>query len=339
MTDGASAEEAGPSDPETGRKDDEADRRSDGTDRRVERRSPDETFELLANEVRVEILRALGDDPRETLGFSELHDRVDIADSGNFNYHLDRLVGAFVRKVGDGSDGDADTGESGGGRDGAGYELTRAGQQIVGAMYAGTYTTDAAVEPISAGWDCLLCSGEMVVGYADERAHFWCSACDEGAKFSFPPGTVDQFDRDELPGAFARWYHHLMTRLFHGFCGVCAGRMDGEFVRLPGGTERNPETSLLQFTCQRCGTVASSAAETLATFHPVAQGFFAEHGFDVSARHPTQMWGELDACDVEILSEEPPRMEVRFGHDGEEVRAVVEPDATVGQVERRSRQD
>jgi DNA-binding transcriptional ArsR family regulator len=294
----------------------------------VEQQSPEEAFELLANEIRVEILHALGETPHEALGFSELYDRVDVADSGNFNYHLDRLVGSFVRKVG----GDGKEGGDGG----DGYELTHAGQQVVGAMYAGTYTAAATVESISVGWDCLLCGGEMVVEYADERANFWCSACDEGAKFSFPPGALDQFEREELPEAFARWYHHLMTRLFHGFCGVCSGRMDGEFVRLPGGTEENPQTSLVEFSCRRCETVATAAAETLATFHPVAQGFFAEHGFDVSARHPTQMWGELDTFETVVLSEDPRRAEVRFGHEGEVVVAEVEPDATVGRFERRS---
>ncbi|WP_433631307.1 winged helix-turn-helix domain-containing protein [Halomicrococcus sp. NG-SE-24] len=282
----------------------------------VEKRSPVEVFELLSSGVRVEILRALGETPNEALTFSSLYERVDIADSGNFNYHLGKLVGSFVRE----SDG---------------YELTHAGKQVVGAMYAGTYTTKATVDPISVGWDCLLCGGEMVVSYDDEKADFRCTDCEKGARFSFPAGSLDQFEREELPQAFARWWHQLMTRIADGFCSICAGRLDGELASPPGGTEDDPQPSHAEFECRRCGGVAEVSGATLATFHPVVEGFFAEHGFDVSTRHGSQVWGEMDAFDATVLSEDPLRLEMRFEHAGETVVAEIDPDATVSCVERR----
>lgn len=290
----------------------------DGID--LEQQAPEGVFELLADETRIGILRALGETPDSALAFSALYDRVDVADSGNFNYHLDRLTGVFVDRTDDG------------------YELTHAGRQVVGAMYAGTYTTNATVEAMAVGWDCLLCGGEMLVSYADERATFRCDDCGKGAAFAFPPGSLDQFSRSELPTAFARWYHQLFQRVVDGFCHVCAGRLDGELRRPPGGTEADPQPSLAAFECRRCGSVATISGVALASFHPIVQGFLAEHGFDVSARHPSQVWGELDRFETLIRSRDPIRLEVQFEHAGEVVSVELAPDATM-RGERRAVED
>lgn len=79
---------------------------------------PAEAFDLLGDETRLAILRALADRQREcpdepSLTFTELRERAGVGDSGLFNYHLEKLVGRFVR----------DTGE--------GYELGYAGRQVV----------------------------------------------------------------------------------------------------------------------------------------------------------------------------------------------------------------
>ncbi|MFC7189356.1 hypothetical protein ACFQL7_05510 [Halocatena marina] len=65
----------------------------------VERRSPEDVFSLLANDVRIEILHALGETPDTSLSFSELQARVDVADSGNFNYHQRNSVVHLFEKT------------------------------------------------------------------------------------------------------------------------------------------------------------------------------------------------------------------------------------------------
>ena len=69
-----------------------------------ERRDPtaiDETatdaLGALANEHRIAILRVLADADRP-LRFSELRERIDMRDTGRFNYHLTELLGRFVQK-------------------------------------------------------------------------------------------------------------------------------------------------------------------------------------------------------------------------------------------------
>jgi hypothetical protein len=86
-----------------------------------ERLSPDDAFATLGNETRLGILQTLGR-AGEDLSFSVLRDRVGVEDSGQFNYHLEQLVGHFVRKTEDG------------------YQLRRAGRRVVEAVLSGAVT-------------------------------------------------------------------------------------------------------------------------------------------------------------------------------------------------------
>lgn len=63
-----------------------------------------EAFKQLGNETRLAILLVLWDGYEpfasdSSLTFSELYDRVEVADSGNFPYHLDQLTGHFVEET------------------------------------------------------------------------------------------------------------------------------------------------------------------------------------------------------------------------------------------------
>lgn len=109
------------------------------------------------------ILRALGETPDEPVAVSELRKRVGERDSGKFNYHLGKLAGQFVRRTDDG------------------YQLTIAGHRIVGAILAGTYTTDATLSPVEVDSPCPLCGGRLVAEYADEQARVHCTDCEEWA--------------------------------------------------------------------------------------------------------------------------------------------------------------
>lgn len=75
-----------------------------------------DTFRLLSDETRVRILVALAESPDAPQGFSELRSRVGMTDSGQFNYHLDRLRERLVTKTHDG------------------YVLTDTGQAVAGLL-------------------------------------------------------------------------------------------------------------------------------------------------------------------------------------------------------------
>lgn len=283
----------------------------------VERQSAAAVFKLLASETRVEILEALGDPPGTVRSFSELFDAVEMADSGNFTYHLNELVGTFVRKHDDE------------------YGLTHAGEQVVGSIHAGTYTAEAAVEPTSTGDTCLLCEGPLVFEYADETARVYCDDCGKGRAFSFPPGCLSACDPGELPAVSARWYRTHVQRILDGFCPLCAGRMDGELTRGVRTDRTPPEPALATFECGQCGNVQTVSAATIVTFHPVVEGFLFEHGFDTREGPHSTVWAELDDTAERERSSDPLTVEVTFTKNEETVVGVVGPGATVTSVERR----
>lgn len=74
--------------------------------------TPEEAFSLVANETRFQILQALWEADATQQTFPDLRASVGIRDSGQFNYHLGKLIPEFVRQPDDG------------------YELTYAGRQI-----------------------------------------------------------------------------------------------------------------------------------------------------------------------------------------------------------------
>lgn len=277
----------------------------------VDRRGPAETFCLLAADARVAIVRALAEPPGTKLSFAELFDRVDVTDSGNFSYHLDRLRGTFVRADDDG------------------YRLTRAGEGVVGAILAGTYTAEATVPATPVDGFCQLCGAELVFRYDDETARIACTDCGGGRAFPIPPGRLDGVENVELPALTARWYRTHVSRVLDGFCPVCAGPVEGELVRGVVATDRPPEPVMAAFDCEHCGKSVSASVATIATFHPVVEGFLFECGFDTRDEPHSEIWGALDASAERTVGEDPLVVEVQFDHGGEVVTATIGPDASV----------
>jgi hypothetical protein len=282
----------------------------------VERQSPEAAFALLGDETRVGILQALGETPDEPVPFAELQGRVGMRDSGGFNYHLGKLRGTFVRRTDEG------------------YELTYAGRQVVGAIYAGTYTANATADPIPVEGECPVCGGGLLAEYAEETARMSCAECEEWRnEFGFPPGSLDQFSRGELPLAFDRWMQHVFGGILAGFCYTCAGRMGGRLVLDEGDDRVGGMPAHAEFDCARCGSTARASGAVPAMFHPGVRGFLYERGVDPSTE-PSWALGDASLPDVSLRSRDPLRLAVTFAAGGESVTAIVEADATVSTVER-----
>ncbi|MFB6270286.1 MAG: winged helix-turn-helix domain-containing protein, partial [Halobacterium sp.] len=112
----------------------------------------DGAFELLADDTRAGILRALAarqrDDPGDpAMSFAELRRAVGVADSGNFNYHLGKLRGRFVEQDGDG------------------YRLTPQGVRLAALVASGFDGVEVAATPLDA--DCPVCGTPLAVSYGD----------------------------------------------------------------------------------------------------------------------------------------------------------------------------
>jgi len=287
----------------------------------VERQPSAEVFKLLASDARIEILEALGDPPGRSMSFSALYERTSIKDSGNFSYHLNELLGTFVRK---------DDGE---------YLLSHAGEQVFGSIEAGTYQAVATVDATEFGGTCQLCGGDMLFEYANERAKVYCAACEKGRAFPFPPARLSDYDLEALPAASARWYRTLVKRILDGFCPVCAGRMTGELVHGPRPAETPTDPAMASFTCDNCGKAAALSAATIATFHPIFEGFLFEHGFDTRSGPHSEVWDALADTTERTHTRDPLSVEVTFTHEGETVTGIIDANATITAVERQQVDD
>lgn len=277
---------------------------------RVEHRPPDEVFAVLGNETRVAILQAFVD-ADGPLTFSELREAVGMRDSGQFNYHLGKLVGTFIRE----SD------------DGEGYEPTLASLQVVGALVAGTYTADVTVDPIEVDDPCPTCGeGPLVVTFEDDHVDLTCTHCDFLNHYGFPPGTVEQYDRQELPYVFDRWLWTLFQRIASGFCANCAGRLDGELL-----PEEDPPR--VTWRCDRCGDSATASASTPILYHPGAQGFLYDHGIDTRT---TPSWQVASKRDIDIETTEA-GVTVRLTVDGDTLTGYIDDTGWVTHTERSDR--
>ena len=278
----------------------------------VDHRKPGAVFELLSNDLRVDIVQALGEF-RDPLSFSSLREAVGERDSGKFNYHLGKLVGHFVIQ-----------GE-------AGYRLSIAGEQVYGAMLSGAYTADATVEPFEFEGPCPNCGNDVLVAaYAEETVEMHCPNCgDWYNEFPFPPGSLDEFERPELPEAFDRWMRRTLQTFLNGFCGNCGGRIDAELE------QTDPEDPLpvrAIYDCHRCGEELQASPSLPVFYQSSAVSFFDRHGVDVF-RDPTwQFYGPDDDLSFEIVAEDPLEVDVVVTMDGETLRARVGPGVTVERV-------
>lgn len=278
----------------------------------VEHRTPGEVFEFLSNDLRVAIVQALGA-AREPLSFSVLRENVGERDSGKFNYHLRKLVGHFVAHGGDG------------------YSLTIAGDRVYGAILSGSYTANAAISPFEFEGPCPRCGhATLVAAYTDETAKLYCPDCGEWRnEFPFPPGTLDQFARRDLPVTFDRWMRATVTKFLQGFCGNCGGRVEGSLERTPPDV---PMPVGVRFECDRCGDELRSSASLPVLYQAATISFFERHGVDL-LHDPS--WRYYDADDdlrVDVTSDDPLTIQVSVTLDDEMLVATIGPDATIGDV-------
>jgi DNA-binding transcriptional ArsR family regulator len=274
----------------------------------VDHHPPEEVFGILGNATRLRILQSLGEAEDDTLSFSALQDRADVDDSGQFNYHLGKLTGRFVRK------------------DGSGYGLTLAGNQLVGALLAGTYTATAeTVDPLPVDAPCPECGGEVVASYAEETATTHCLDCEDWYnQVSFPPGVLDQFDSTELPRAFDRWLWTVLERTHAGFCHNCAGRVSGHLVREPD----HAQGVTVEYPCDRCGETATVSALLPVLLDPAGTCLLHEEDIDL---RKLPLW-ELNAHveeTVEILAEDPLTVRVTIQPGDRRLTATIEADLTL----------
>lgn len=310
-----------------------------------------EAFKLLGNDTRLAILLALweakdpGGPPSEwsepALGFSELYDRIDIRDSGNFNYHLEKLTGTFVQETEEG------------------YKLTWSAEQVLTAVFAGILTGHSSFEGEPVDAECYRCGAPVVIDYTSGSLIKRCTSCDGAAQLSDypsgllagryqPPVGLANRTPQEFHRAGLTWNRHRVQSLMEGVCPDCTGTVTAtsyvcEDHETGDGT-----------VCERCGTAFETIAQfvcdvcknswTTPGYAPImteeaVNGFFHEHGLDpgVIWNDPSK-WALQKAIErVEVRAEEPPEVEVAIELDGDHLYVTLDDEAQVVNVTEETR--
>lgn len=279
----------------------------------TERLTPTEAFEILGDDVRLDILRALND-ADGPLSFSELRNRTGVSDSGRFNYHLSRLRNHFLRNTDDG------------------YELGYHGKRVVEAVLGGAFTDTASVEPFSVEGSCYDCDGALEGVYEDERVTISCTVCAERIlSVEFPPSALRGRDPETLMAAYDRWSVARVSAAADGICPSCAGVTRRELVEAP---EDLPFDVLPAFECTVCTNRSVTSFAALACRSPSVKSFYADHGVDLEAR---PYW-DVEPCVTgeytTVSSRNPLAVEVVFPAGDEQLRVSLGDDLTVVQTVR-----
>lgn len=302
-------------------------------------------FELLSSETRLAILLALWDaqDPGppaselgdSALSFSELRERVGIRDSGQFNYHLDKLTERFVTEQADG------------------YVLNDPAEQILHAVFAGTVTEHESFEAEPVDGDCNRCGEAMVIDYRDGMLVERCTAC-EG--FFQPPerdsGILAQGYRppagllNRTPQEFHRdtnlYSRHQIHTAMEGVCPDCTGSISASIFVCSEHDADEP-------VCPECGSfwhvqaffVCDVCKYTLGTpgFAPMStdmrvKAFFYERGLDIDeCFDASRMKPVFDAIQkIDVTGEDPLEVTVQVALEGDRLEVVLDEDAQVAQV-------
>jgi ssDNA-binding Zn-finger/Zn-ribbon topoisomerase 1 len=267
-----------------------------------------DAFELLAAEPRADILRALAvrqrDHPTEpTLGFSELRERAGVSDSGNFNYHLGKLTGRFVRNTGDG------------------YGLTPRGVRLAALVVSGFEDPDREPEPVGA--DCPVCGDPLVVAYEEGMVAVTC-ANDHVFPQSFlrPPGAERR--AEDLAQVASLLGRQTAERVTAGVCPVCDGQLsvslrdlDTEFVSVT-----------FTGTCGDCGTSAWVPPRLVARTVPAVIAFWHDRGVDVA---DTPIWA-LPLWEAASAERTGDGVAVTLTCEGDELTVTLDESAGVASV-------
>jgi hypothetical protein len=305
-----------------------------GTDHETGRTmSPEEAFSVVGDETRLQILQALGE-AEEPLTFSELYRRVDYDDTANFNYHLGKLEGHFVRKTDEG------------------YSLRHAGGRIVEAILSGTVTEDPVMERTPVETPCFLCGGQMEVGYREERVFGYCTECggtrgEESSTVGESPGSADDIvggvtlppagvhDRtpSELLRAAEVWSVSKSQALARDVCPRCTAPItrsvhvcedhDASDGRCEACDQQFAVTSRVD--CTNCIVGGESVFTGYLLGNTDLMAFMIEHGIDPI--HPEAF--HLTGFEETVHSVDPFEGEFTFRVDGDAITLTVDDDLDV----------
>ena len=310
--------------------------------------APEAVFEILGNEIRMGILQALWEayDPlaeRGPLSFSELRAAVDVSDSGQFNYHLDKLRDRYVERTDEG------------------YELRPVGLKLVQSVIAGA-GQEGDFEPTPVDVACERCGGATELTYDGGRVYHVCTDCGghfeaeeypEGTLWgkSFPPAGVAHRDPEELYATLTFLDWPMSAKLTGNVCPRCSGVLEqsleicDEHVDGKGPCPDCGYSDEIRahWVCTVCKHHATGSVSNVVKNHPAVISFYHEHDLDRGYPYGTNEFetvaaNESHAAAVapeqELVSTDPIRIRVSVSRDGDELALTLDENLNVVEMTR-----
>lgn len=310
--------------------------------------SPDDAFGVLGNETRMEILRTLGQ-ADQPLSFSELRDRIGMADSGQFNYHLGQLEGHFVEK----------TDEV--------YRLRQPGKRVIQAVLSGAVTRDPALEIAEVDDRCYLCEASIMVDYQEESVGIFCTRCsgnfdipeaalaerlgseDLASELGFvgasalPPAGIQGRSTRETYRASLKWTLLEAFSNSVGICPRCSASVENHVEICETHDSSNGicdacgKRHAIQHhvNCTNCIYTRAGLISLYLIANPEFLKFLIDHGANpIAPSAPMEFWGYFTPDEEVIVSSDPFEAQFTFTIEGDTLILTVDDDLSVVDVQR-----
>lgn len=264
---------------------------------------PDDAFKLLSDETRVAILQAVWAADDTPITFTEIRNRIGRPDSGQFNYHIDKLRGHYLSRTDNG------------------YELTQAGREVVRAVLAGTLTKEPSTEAMPIDVECVDCGGTLVARF-EEHGHIECGDCGAIVMWNeFPPAGLEGRDGAELAWAFDRWTQRRFRLAMDGVCPSCAAPM--EVTRVGSSSGDDSDVAGL-YTCSNCRYEARVPLFGHVFEHPAVVSFFHERGRNVVGQPYWHLRSMAREFTESVRDEDPWRVAINIVADGDRITLTLD---------------
>lgn len=295
--------------------------------------SPDDAFAVLGNETRMDILQTLAE-AEDPLPFSELRERVGVSDSGQFNYHLDRLVGHFLEDTEDG------------------YRLRRAGERIIEAVVSGAVTETPVIESTEVDWPCSQCGAPTEVSYQQERVAASCTECpglyagssethavpdellEHGylGEASLPPAAIEGRNASEVFRTAISWDFLERIARSKGICPRCSAAIEmtltvceshdhGDGICDTCGSRYAVK---YECACPNCPHTGEGLLPTALHGNTEVLDFITSHGFDPVTPTEDQWMTMSDSWVEEVLCWDPIEVRITYTLEGHVLSLTVD---------------
>ena len=275
--------------------------------------TPGDAFGLLGHQLRLDIVLAMleGWEAAETepQRYSELMRAVGVEDSGKFNYHLDKLRGAYLQKV----DG--------------GYVPTASATALYRAVLAHRPTAATRRSELTLETECPVCGSNPVGVYERQFLTLQCEACRATlTEFSYPL-PENALDGRTGEAVFEATYDRARAEIGlarRGQCPDCAGHTATTVV-LDDLDGKEPR---VEIGCHTCSWHVHSGVVLPLLSDARFAGALVEAGAAVEEAYP---W-ELPDAETSVRSREPTELTVVVDCEDGTVSAVVDANLRVDSV-------